>query len=990
MQSLVIRIVAMWLVVVAVSSIANAQSPQVDYSRDITPILSQHCYACHGPDEKARQANLRLDDLTNVIQPHASKSLIRPGAPEGSHLWQRLIAEPEQRMPPAEHGARLTKQQLTTIHDWISQGAEFSTHWAFRAPRRPPLPDVKNKKWAKNEIDLFILHKLQSVRLHPSEQAFATTLLRRLALDTTGLPPTLEEQSKFHQEERSWKAWVDYYLDQPAFGEHQANDWLDAARYADTTGHAADKPRPMWLFRDWVINAINDNMPYDQFTIEQLAGDMLDEPTVSQLIATGFHRNSMQALGNNPRKEEFRVKGIIDRLETTGKVWLGLTVGCAECHDHKYDPLTQKEYYQLYAIFNNVPHLGERFDVHGPRIQVLPPATQQRIDKLRTQVASLESKLQTPAANVTAQQAIKDLQHWLSDPTRLTALQKPAFQLAELTLDGSKAYLVPMQQTPNLTGSLSIGMWIKTTQTEVDLVSKYDWKSQRRSYVFGIGGQSDPGSKPGTLYAWLSENQHPFRGPIIYGSTAVNDGKWHHIALRFEAGKSIQLYVDGKLDSAAEMTGEMIASIAHSPLPLAIGGGFDNADQPNKFFLDGQIKDLRLFDRPLNGIQLGAITRQQSNELHQAIEQSEFTREVAEYYQQLQESIPDELTKQITSLRTEISRLEKQTLEAQVMAELPTPRETYIHIRGDFENPGPAVEPGIPAVIARTENHQPTRLTFARSLFDKENALVARVAVNRIWQHYFGRGIVATVDDFGLQGEYPSHPGLLDWLAVEFRESGWNVKHIHRLILQSAVYQQASIKNRAAETPDPENRWLSYAPRIRMNAEQIRDLAVFASGKMNQELGGPSVFPEQPEGTGQYRDETAGQWVNSPEPDQYRRSLYTYWQRMSPYPLFILLDAPSRERCTTQRLKTNTPLQALALMNDPHLHRFTEDIARRLSAYSDEPVEQVLLAFQLILSRSPDRQELKRFEAYLATSHPDRLFQFIQILLNLDEALTRE
>ncbi|MBA61383.1 MAG: hypothetical protein CMJ76_03365 [Planctomycetaceae bacterium] len=970
---------------------ARADRVDVDYANDIAPIFTKYCYPCHGPDKNTRQANLRLDDLRPFIR-DVPKAIIRPGSAEESHLWHRIIANDENRMPPLEHGDALTATEKLLIKNWILTGAKVTRHWAYIPPVRPTIEMVKQKKWIRNPIDYFVLKKLNEHDLSPSPKADRSILLRRLALDTTGLPPTLEEMEAYESSVRDWEGWVDYFLQKNSYGEHQAVSWLDAARYADTSGHAADKPRTMWLFRNWVINAFNSNMPYDQFTIEQLAGDMLDAPTESQLIATGFHRNSMQALGNNPRKEEFRVKGIVDRLETTGKVWLGLTVGCAECHDHKYDPISQKEYYELFAIFNNVPHLGERFEVHGPRINVLSPTVKRLINYNKSELARLQKtpseidqfRTEDPA------EILSRLHRWSNNPRAIRVFQNPALAIDELSLTGSKAHLIRKEETPEISASFSIGMWIKTKQSEADLVSKYDWKSERRSYVFGIGGQKDPESRPGNLYVWLSQNQHPFRGAVLYGSIPVNDDQWHHVAVSYDAGKSLRLYVDGVLDEKAELTGELVNSIAASPLPLSIGGGYDNSSIPNQFFLEGQIKDLAIFGRPLTGMQLSGFTRTKHREIHDAFASGLLSDDLLAYYRHLTASFLDERTRRIQRHEQALRKLSTQFVEVQVMDELADPRATYVHVRGNFENRGERVYPGVPAILSQEHEKPTNRLTFARGLFNRQNPLVARVAVNRIWQQYFGYGIVATPADFGLQGEHPSHPELLDWLAVEFFQSGWDMKHIHRLILNSAVYQQTSSINKVSEEVDPENRLLSRASRFRLSGEQIRDIAVHASGWFDDQIGGPSVFPVQPEGVGQYRDVTAGTWDTSSEQEQYRRSLYTYWQRMSPYPMSVLLDAPSRERCVVRRSRTNTPLQALALMNDFNMQRYAEDIAERVRKSSSVIEERVDLAFRLILSRQPDSQELKAFTTYVNANKADSLFLVVQVLLNLDESLTRE
>ena len=644
-----------------------------------------------------------------------------------------------------------------------------SDHWAFRSPVRPELPITVKPEWANNPIDRFVLSGLEKLGVSASPKANLETLIRRLSFDLRGLPPSPEELSLFRSEwsQVAYDRVVDRWLASPDFGEHMAQEWLDAARYADTAGHAADAPRMNWLYRDWVIHALNRNMPFDQFTIEQLAGDMIPGATRDQRIATGFHRNSMQALGNNPRKEEFRVKGIVDRIETTGRVWLGLTVACAECHDHKFDPISTEEYYRIFAVFNNVPHLGEKFQVHGPRLEIRSDDDQKEWDRYESLIREKR-------------------------------------------------------------GDLRALMEIEESKREGD-----------------------------------------------------------------------------------------------------------------------EIEQLK-------------------NEIKQA----------------------ENAAKEIT----------KRTLVAQVMEELPKPRKTFVHVRGNFENQGKPVEPGLPAFLPSIpEAEAVNRLSFAKWLVDGRNPLTARVMVNRVWAHYFGQGLVTTVDDFGSQGEAPSHPDLLDWLAVEFVESGWDIKALHWLIVTSETYQQSSRRRSELEERDPGNRWLARGPRLRLSAEQIRDQALTVSGLMTERIGGPSVFPLQPSGVGEFRDATAGTWVMSEGEGRYRRSLYTFWQRTSPYPGLTILDAPSRERSCVRRLPTSTPLQALLLLNDPVYVEIADALAQRVVDLAGDFEARLECAFQLVLGRGPESDEWGRFAAFddaldrtEKVSERDRWRSIAQVLLNLDETITKE
>ena len=701
-QIAAIRAAAETLAVLGVCA-SSAIAGQVSFNRDIRPIFSENCFECHGPGVPNPMGNLHLLRPSDVV---------KPGDSGASRLIQRVqAAEPAQRMPPPSTGRRLSEEQIGLLKRWIDAGAEVEEHWAFIPPKRPGVPWPSEGSTGANRIDGFIRTRLEAEGLKASPPADRRTLIRRVSLDLTGLPPSRSEVREFLRDRRSdaYERLVERLLASPHYGERMAQDWLDAARYADTTGFAADTPRPMWLFRDWVIDAFNSNMPFDQFTIEQLAGDMLPNAVQSQRIATGFHRNSMQALGNNPPKEEFRIKGIVDRLDTTGRVWLGLTIACAECHDHKYDPISQREYYRLFAIFNNIPHYGQAFGVHGPRMLV----------------------------------ALDDV------------------------------------SLPRIEGDPS-------------------------------------GTDKATLEAKL----------------------------------------------AAE----------------------------------------------------GLLT-------------------------------------------------------AQVMVEMDLPRETHIHIRGNFENRGDRVSPGVPEALGRIpDGVKADRLSFARWLVDGRNPLVARVFVNRLWQQFFGIGLVRTVEDFGSQGEWPSHPGLLDWLAVEFVDSGWDIRHIVRLIVASETYRQASRVDEGLQARDFYNRLLARGPRRRLPAEQIRDNMLAVSGLLSRKMGGPGVYPVQPSHVGEFRDASAGKWTTSHGADRYRRGLYTFWQRMYPYPSMVLFDAPSGERSCIRRNLSNTPLQALVLLNDPVVFEAARALGGRIlleSAASTDPA-RIEYAFETALARPPNATESKLFQAFAA------------------------
>ncbi|MEE2642788.1 MAG: DUF1553 domain-containing protein [Planctomycetota bacterium] len=1028
------------------------------FSNRVLPILAEHCFQCHGPDREHREADLRLDRIADSIGSTPGKQwLVHPGMPEKSLLLERVRSRnDEQRMPPPGQGKALSRGEIEILRAWIESGAETSPHWAFVRPKRPPLPNPQARDWARNPIDLFIMDRLEEKGLLPAPPADRFSFLKRLSLDLTGLLPTADEVEKLavpgkwahgtegELDDRShFESVVDRLLGSPQYGEIKAQHWLDAARYADTMGHAADKPRTMWLYRDWVIDAWNANMSFDRFTVEQLAGDLLPHPTEDQLIATGFHRNSIQALGNNPRKEEFRIKGIVDRLDTTGKTWLGLTLACAECHDHKYDPLSQKEYYRLFGVFNNVPHLGEKFEVHGPRIEVLPRSIRKRVEAIRRQLqqpalaaapeermAVREKELQTaldrlPTSNLSLrllQQPLLGVAGEDSVPfvygkqvKRLPGQKadRPVFEGIERStgapdgfkssflFSGNRGVELLRQENSDWRNGFSIVMWIRTRQGVADLVSQYDWRKGKRTFVFGIGSEGEPGSGPGKLFLWCSSNNSSFSGVVAESSLLVNDGQWHQVGVVYAAGQSVRFFVDGREDMEARIEGKVPQRLATSGLPLVIGGGYAASEKPNRFFFKGDMTDIGIWDRSLSRVQLGMWKLKEREEIRQqlSLASRDRSRKFRGWVRQWRESIPLEGDRR-KELLEKMDDLQQQTVTAQVMGELKQPRETFVHLRGDFENRGEKVEPGIPGIFFSGETESShtggrvNRLTLARQMVGPGNPLTARVVVNRIWQQHFGSGLVRTADDFGVRGSLPSHPRLLDWLAVELQENGWDVKQIHRLIVGSATYRQSSRVTRAKRERDPENRFLSRGPRHRLLAEQIRDQALLASGLLSRQVGGPSVYPPQPEGIGQFRDATAGEWKDDRGESRFRRSMYTFWQRMSPYPSLTAFDAPSRERCVVTRSTTNTPLHALVTLNDPHFVEIARELGERIRQSAETDASRIRNGFVYVLARYPSAEEMKWFSGYLqgeiTLENPEAWLQLAQVLLNLDEAITKE
>lgn len=802
---------------------------------------------------------------------------------------------------------------------WATSLCLFSSeHWAYKVPKKAQI-SVKGSE----VIDVFVRDSMKGKGVGLKPRAPKYTLIRRLSWDLRGIPPSPEEVIAFENDNSpdSWKKLVNKFIESPHFGERMAQNWFDLARFADTSGYAADRTRNVWPYRDWVIDSFNNNMPFDQFTIEQLAGDMLPGPTPEQKLATGFHRQAMQAKGNNPRKEEFRIKGIVDRLKTTGRTWLGLSLECAECHDHKYDPISQRDYYQIFAIFNNVPHLGSGYNTHGPRMKYIPKGTQKKIDTIRQS---------------------------LSDRVKSNDVQK--FSLKDESLVGhwKNPQVIESSESFSETGDLTIVASIRTTKPIGNIVSKYDWKSGQRSYVFGIGGEGSENAVPGHLFAWISEKSQTWSGAEIHGSFPVNDGNEHEVAVVFDAGNHLKLVVDGVVDNAAKIKGHVPKSIAISSRPLVIGAGYNNSPVPESFPFDGTLKNVRMYRKAFK--------------------------------------LP--ISKEIEKLQLELNDLISKTIEVPVMEESQDLRETHILLRGDYKQKGDRVFAGIPKFLPQpSQKNNLNRLDFARWLVSNEHPLTARVTVNYLWQHFFGTGIVATPADFGVKGATPSAPELLDWLAVEFMQKGWDYKHIVRLIVRSDTYRQKSVGLSDSRSV------FGLMPRMRLPAEQIRDQFLAASDLLDDRIGGPSVFPLQPEGFYEERGQnTAGNsnftWKVSGPEDRYRKSMYVYWKRMALHPSFAAFDAPTRQVCVAKRSISNTPQQALVTLNDPMFDECSRVLAQKLSVYGKDQInEGIEHAFMKCLGRMPDNEERIKFQALVKN---DGWYSVCVVLLNLDEALSRE
>ncbi len=818
-------------------------SMEVTFNADVRAILSENCFFCHGPDAAERKADLRLDSFADATRDRDGYRVIAPGNPSESELIARLLEDSdEDKMPPPDSGRVVTDEQREILERWIEQGAEYEGHWAFIPPERPPEPIVAQPDWVQNPIDSFILDRLEDNGIDPSPEADKRVLLRRLSLDLTGLPPTPEELDAFERDDSpdAYERQVDRILASPHYGERMALPWLDAARYSDSNGFQQDGDRHAWPWRDWVVDAMNANMPFDQFTIEQIAGDLLLNPDKEQLIATGFNRHHMLNNEGGALPEEQRVNYVFDRVDTTATTWLGLTLACSQCHDHKYDPLKQSEYYQFFAYFNNVPELG-RADYRANRILLAKPVLELPTD----------------------------------EQTQRRADIKAAIGIEKETLNAQESVIAAAQVE-----------WEKVIREDppIDL-NRELYRRLRNGIQEGTDG-TDP-----TIRKYYLENDAP--------------DKW----------KSVQ--------------------------------------------------------------------------------------------------------KRINKLDKELLAVQEEIIAVMVMGEREEPRATHVLNRGDYESPGEAVSPGIPEILNPLPKDAPAnRLGLAKWLVSSDNPLTARVTVNRYWQHHFGMGLVKTTEDFGVQGEQPSHPELLDWLAREFIDSGWDVKHMHRLMVTSATYRQSSKARPDLREIDPENRLLGRSPRFRLPAMLIRDSALFASGLLQTQLGGRPVYPYQPEGL--WSDFSFEKFSYTPSTglDLYRRSLYTFWRRtMAPPNMF---DSSNRQVCQVNVATTNTPLQALTTLNDPtfvEAARVFADKILRNGGSSDD--SRLRYAFLQALGRSPTSIELEALQAALAKArfhydeHPQDALDLAtvgeskapasidpgeyasyanvaQIIFNTDEFLTRE
>jgi mono/diheme cytochrome c family protein len=952
----------------------GAAAQEAQFNRDIRPLLSDHCFYCHGPDEKNRKAGLRLDTFEGATKDRGGYRAITPGKPEESELLRRVTSHDAGEMmpPPAAKKPAITAQEAELLRRWIQQGAKYQGHWAFQPLATEAPPKVKNTKWARNGIDHFILARLEREGIAPSPQADARTLIRRLSLDLTGLLPQPTEVEAFVKEfnqkgglaglrkqEAAYSALVERLLASPHYGERWGRHWLDQARYADSNGYTIDGDRVMWPYRDWVIQALNQDKPFDQFTIEQLAGDLLPNPTKAQLVATGFHRNTVINEEGGVDPEQARVEQVMDRVNTTGAVWLGLTVGCAQCHSHKFDPISHKEYYRMFAFFNSTMDYNNQ----GPVTSV--------------QRGEMFGKPETPGP---------EEQFAQPGPTRgpMRGETRGALKQGEW----EKMEIARLERSPAVTAPDKAVAWYSFESVKIETEANGKLRQlDDGSFLITANASANDAYRilvrieaprvAAVRLRTLSHESLPKNGPGLAadGSFALSEfyieseGAGHRFISAFaptaedeQSAWPVRAAADGD-----RRTGWSIDDNARPREAVFVYPG-------GKEFASRQVQFIMRHDA-------GARSGLGHFKIEIARETPRDARGAA-----LLEALklppnsrsPEQQAMVNAAFASARAVREKQSgdaVMAMIMRDIDTPRESYIFTRGDFTRPDKAaglLQPGVISAIspALPETAAPrTRLDLAKWLVDPANPLTPRVTVNRIWMRYFGRGLVETEEDFGAQGAQPTHPELLDWLSGEFIRHGWSMKAMHRLIVTSATYRQASAARKDLIEIDPRNLLLARQERLRVEAEIVRDAALSASGLLNARIGGPSVRPPQPAGVYAFTQNRKN-WTTASGTERFRRALYTHYYRSAPYPLFTTFDTPDFQTVCTRRQRSNTPLQSLTLANDPAFLEIAQGLAARL--VRDEPGEfaakldaRLRHAFTLCFSREPNPAELAALRGYV-------------------------
>ncbi len=993
---------------------------KVDFTREVRPLFASRCYSCHG--SRRQSGGLGLHRRDRALAGGDSGAAIVPGKSDRSRLIRYVAGLDEDHvMPPPGKGERLSAKEVGRLRAWIDQGARWpdeadrlsaSEHWGYRKPVRPPLPPVKDGAWCRNGIDRFVLARLEREGLAPSPAADRPALIRRVSLDLVGLPPTVDEVDAFVNDPRpdAYERLVDGLLASPRYGERWARPWLDLARYADTNGYEKDRPRSIWPWRDWVIGALNADMPFDQFTVEQFAGDLLppsplplspsegergrgEGATLAQKVATGFHRNSMLNDEGGINPEEFRVVAVKDRVDTTATAWLGTTLECAQCHSHKYDPFTQEEYYRFLAFFNQTADSGVG---NGPEIPVPTSAEKARLDRVAAELAALDGRLKEHEGRLGDAQA-KWEQGLLSRPRADTPLPEGLYLHYPLR-GGSKEFVedasgngrdaevkgggatwgglaVRLEKGSHLDAGnvgdfdrgqkFSYGCWVKPETLDGGLLSRIDDPNAYRGYDLFFYQKR--------FEVHLSHHW-PENALKVKTERTFEAGRWHHVFATCDgSGRAagVRIYVDGKAERLTVENDRLKDTIR-------TGVSFKVGKRHVAGAFTGFLADVRVYDRQLTAAEVAVLTARhpvlEAVRVPRAKRTKEQQAELAAFFRDLDpgvKKIKDEIAAKMAAM------LNVRSPTTMVLQEVAKPRPNYVMLRGDFRQKGKAVEPGTPDVLHPFPAGAPrNRLGLARWLVSRDNPLVGRVTVNRHWQAFFGRGLVPTPEDFGTQGDPPTYPELLDWLAVELPDpaSGgvhprrWSMKALHRLIVTSATYRQSSRVAPEVLRRDPYNVLHARGPRLRVEYETLRDLALSAGGLLSQKIGGPSVMPPQPPGVWEnsfgFYDLPDFRWKDATGEDRYRRGIYTFLRRSALYPAFKLFDAPSREVCSVRRPRTNTPLQALATLNDPVFVEAACGLARRILVEAKGDAKaRAAWAFRVCVSRQPQPVEVEKLAA---------------------------
>jgi len=955
---------------------AAATNATIQFNRDIRRILADNCFPCHGFDANKRKADLRLDTPEGATADHKGHQAIKPGDLESSELWKRITSnDPKVSMPPPETKRKLTSEQIELVKQWLQQGAVYQKHWSFEAPVRPELPTVKRSNWARNDIDSFILATLEAKQLEPTPEATKETLIRRVTLDLLGLPPTLAEVEAFLADDKpgAYERVVDRLLQSPHYGEQMARYWLDLARYGDTHGLHLDNERSMWPYRDWVVSAFNKNLSYDQFTVWQLAGDLLPNPTREQLIASGYNRCNVSTSEGGAIDEEFQVRYAVDRVEATSTAWMGLTMGCAVCHDHKLDPITQKEFYQVFSIFNNISEkaMDGNALLPPPSLPLPTPEQEARLKELDTRTNELRKEIKALVA---------DLRY--TDPASLT--NPPKAEPKELVLIDDN---FPPKADVGVNEGNEPNKWITRDEGPVFSGEKSNKRSgkglhqvfySKSSKPFTVGSGDkffvyvylEPKDAPKSIMLqfhtdeWRNRANWGDEDAIPYGAKGTTEKV--QVGALPETGKWIRLEIEAEklgLTPRTKVTGVAFTQFDGTAYwdKMGVVSEINPAKDPEVSFAAWQKAERAKGDKSEAPQEIKDLLKKEQGK----IEEPEKQKLLDHFLQFVYADAPSgmmPLRAELKSLKAKREAVEKEETSTMISRELEKPRPAWILVRGQYDKHGEPVGPGVPSILPPLpESDKTNRLTFARWLVDPKHPLTARVTVNHFWQQFFGTGIVKTAEDFGTKGEWPSHPELLDFLATDFIASGWDVKRLVRMIVTSATYRQDSRVTRQLAEMDPENRLLARGPRYRLDAEELRDNALYLGGVLNLEMGGHGVRPYQPAGIWEavgYTASNTAKYTQDHGDALFRRSLYVFWKRTAPPPTMTTFDAPSREQCRARRERTNTPLQALVTMNAPQYFEAARHLGyRMLREGGKEDADRLRFGFRLATAREPSEKE---------------------------------